>query len=880
VPILTNSERHIYKATHTSVELPQRGRQPARALEKAAFIRGLQLQHGEVRAVVRALDERERERIPREVLGVLEGFELHDAAGTAPGLGAIASVPPEVLRAFGQAVVDVRTERVAEIRRNGAARTQDQQQLLRRSGAALDLTMQAAKAGSLLSFAHASLHAFTQAIKISPIGMLHLERLEMTPIGVERGELLGTVPLAPKETTSVRQKEWAVTDQEFSSIVTDYLENYSERGVAEKSEMAAATESQTRHSQQLGLGATVSGSYGFVSFSTSTTFNTASSADESVRVSRKQASDIISKASARVRKERKVTIESRSTTGSEEETTRTLTNPSDTDSMRIDYYSMMRKWRVRLLQYGLRMTYDIAIPEPGATLRGPLVEIAQLEAKMAVPFAFALKAGDITPLNYQDHAATWGASVPPPPQPIINQRIGGPVHGLGEVGEDTDWHFNELEVVVPDGYQISGVWLDAMLGNVGNDPENRMFAVFGYGAPPGLGTNGKASFVENLSGQQGFLIGRTGRQKIVHFIHHIDTAAVTFVFDFSPTDPSLAAWRFDVWQRLHDAARDAYYTSLQTLGVQRDNLRQKLADVDTLTLRQEEREEVMKGVLRWLLGPEFDFMPDDVEALFTGTGVPFGTSFTSNELGIDAKGWATMFRFQEMVKFLQQAIEWENLLYFLYPYFWDVPSAWNFVRTIRHPDPNRQQFLRAGSARVVLTIRPGYEQAFAAFVDQGNFGEILPPDHPYLTIGQEIQAYDRANYPGIPPANAEGAARPLIHPLQRRAWREMQGIIALLEKYRAGQGAYPTSAQGLAALSGVGAVPAGDPWGRPYVYTSPGSVNDYEVSTLGKDGAASGDGENADITSWAPASLIAEWFDYTPSRGVDVQVNTALSALA
>jgi hypothetical protein len=233
-----------------------------------------------------------------------------------------------------------------------------------------------------------------------------------------------------------------------------------------------------------------------------------------------------------------------------------------------------------------------------------------------------------------------------------------------------------------------------------------------------------------------------------------------------------------------------------------------------------------------------------------------------------------------MVKFVQQAIEWENLLYFLYPYFWDVPVAWDFVRNLRHPDPNRQQFLRAGSARVVLTIRPGFEQAFAAFVDQGNFGDILPPDHPYMTIGQEIQAYDRANYPGIPPANAEGAARPLLHPLQRRAWREMQAIITLLEKYRQVNGTYPTTTQGLAALSSLGTVPPADPWGKPYVYASPGAVTDYEVSSLGADGAAAGEAENADITSWAPASLIAEWFDYTPSRGIDIQVNTAPSALA
>ena len=41
-----------------------------------------------------------------------------------------------VLCAFGEAVVDVRTQRVQEIRRNEATRTQDQRQLLRSGGAA------------------------------------------------------------------------------------------------------------------------------------------------------------------------------------------------------------------------------------------------------------------------------------------------------------------------------------------------------------------------------------------------------------------------------------------------------------------------------------------------------------------------------------------------------------------------------------------------------------------------------------------------------------------------------------------------------------------------------------------------------------------------
>jgi hypothetical protein len=39
--------------------------------------------------------------------------------------------------------------------------------------------------------------------------MLNLERIEMSPAGLERGELLATIPLAPKERTSVVQKEWS-----------------------------------------------------------------------------------------------------------------------------------------------------------------------------------------------------------------------------------------------------------------------------------------------------------------------------------------------------------------------------------------------------------------------------------------------------------------------------------------------------------------------------------------------------------------------------------------------------------------------------------------------------------------------------------------------
>ncbi|MOA51285.1 Type II secretion system protein G precursor [compost metagenome] len=39
-----------------------------------------------------------------------------------------------------------------------------------------------------------------------------------------------------------------------------------------------------------------------------------------------------------------------------------------------------------------------------------------------------------------------------------------------------------------------------------------------------------------------------------------------------------------------------------------------------------------------------------------------------------------------------------------------------------------------------------------------------------------------------------------------------------------------------------------DPWGHAYVYESPGiNGQDFSLNSLGKDGAAGGDGDNADI---------------------------------
>jgi hypothetical protein len=742
---------------------------------------------------------------------------------------------------------------------------------------------------SLVASASGAVNAFERSVTITPVGMLHLERIEMEPAGIERGELVATIPLAPSEVTNVVQKEWAVTSQEFSSIVTDFLESYSEKGVTEKTELADSTESQTKHSEQLGLNASVSGSYGFVTFATSANFNTSSSDDESKKASRNHATEVTQKASTRVRKEHKVTIQTSSVVGKEDTSTRTLTNPSSTDTMRIDYFSMMRKWRVRLLQYGLRMTYDIAIPEPGATLRALHAQLASLEEQLSGSFAFSLDPTKIGITNdYLDRAKDLGIALEPQPDADWSHQFSQTLQKSKDASVTQTLDFD-----IKEGYAISKL----TVGGWGSPSEDSLgFSLYLVVPPTGMrlfvppSSGVKTTDIEPFSDfdhpgvmdlQVDAFDGNTGHISIPFMQDYMSSGVLYASVHAARLDATNVAWQQRVWQALYNAARDAYYTQQQLWTQQRDALKAEIENVDTLTLRREEREEIMKGVLRWLLGPEFDFMPQEVQALFLSTNRSvadwvnrMSEWFVNDDTGMTPANWSTMYMYGEMVKFIMEAIEWENLLYIVYPYFWDIPFAWDFVRRLQHPDPTREAFLRAGSTRVVLTVRPGWEDDFLGFLENGEFGNL---NHPYMTISDEMRAYANTNYPGIPPANPESSVRPLLMPSQRKAWQDMQTVIGLLEQYKAKNSAYPTTAQGLAALAGFGNVPSADPWGNPYQYLSPGKYNDYDLFSYGADGAPGGDGENADITSWATASLIGEWFEYTPSHGLDIGITTAFA---
>ncbi|HEY7140499.1 MAG TPA: type II secretion system major pseudopilin GspG [Methylomirabilota bacterium] len=97
---------------------------------------------------------------------------------------------------------------------------------------------------------------------------------------------------------------------------------------------------------------------------------------------------------------------------------------------------------------------------------------------------------------------------------------------------------------------------------------------------------------------------------------------------------------------------------------------------------------------------------------------------------------------------------------------------------------------------------------------------------------------------------------------QAAARVQIELLGSALDQFKLDVGRYPSSQEGLQALQQSPGNATGwegpylkkdvpkDPWGNAYQYRSPGEHGEYDLASLGSDGAPGGDGEARDVTSW------------------------------
>jgi len=87
----------------------------------------------------------------------------------------------------------------------------------------------------------------------------------------------------------------------------------------------------------------------------------------------------------------------------------------------------------------------------------------------------------------------------------------------------------------------------------------------------------------------------------------------------------------------------------------------------------------------------------------------------------------------------------------------------------------------------------------------------------------------------------------------KQAKTDLHTLENCLDLFKIDKGRYPTTEEGLQAVVAAGKCKPRlkDPWGRDYVYLSPGQLHpeSFDLKSYGADGQPGGEGENADVVN-------------------------------
>ncbi|EFL37136.1 conserved hypothetical protein [Streptomyces viridochromogenes DSM 40736] len=551
---------------------------------------------------------------------------------------------------------------------------------------------------------------------------------------------------------------------------------------------------ETRRQMDLALRADgqvdASGQYGPTKLDVSAGF----SADFSLEEATTRATDVTKRAVARAA----TRIESRTRT---ERVQRSLTRVTDVARHEIDntgdehvrgiYRWVNRVDRFQIWRYPDRLQLEFEIPEPGRFL---LTQLSRPQDDQGTvpqpPDRFELPLEGITPDNYLQLAAKFGATgLPEPMEASIGVSQSFTIRSPEPLPSNstTLWNANSIgerqELAIPAGYAatqvivkidatpIHGWWRREYSSSVGWEDLERFHTITGS-----VAVGDQLFFVQqpgpdaaNTNTIQSTGTSSSHPQYLDAHLHHTTpvsaltppvsvklpiaatltgaaSGTVTVEATCAVTEQARAAWRQDVYDGLR-TAYDLWVREWRAEQARSGKAIGALAERSPVRHDEMIRAELRRHVVSWLLG----------ESPFQGrpaVRVQPSSADTTDDITPDIDIAAALATAPE-IQFLEQCLEWSNLSWVCYPYYWADRDRWARLSDLETVDPQLGQFLRSGSARVVVPVRPGFSAAVKHWLlyRQPWLGASCAPvpDNPlYVSIAQEIRDQLMPPADGIP----------------------------------------------------------------------------------------------------------------------------------
>jgi len=503
-----------------------------------------------------------------------------------------------------------------------------------------------------------------------------------------------------KERTHLRSR----TTEETVTVETEVKrEEERDQQTTERFELKTEASQLQKEDMSLKIGLAVSGKYGpVVEFKASTDFALNTSKEEASKIATSYSKDVTTRAATRIFERRREERILKTIEVFKEKNTHGIDNKTSANHVVGQYQWIDKIYEAQVYNYGARLLFDIMVPEPAAFLLHALTQQPKASADLVKPLPFTLSPTDLTEWNYAYYVKQYQVvGVTPPPEPYLT--VAKVVEGKGT---QADGVTKVLEIPLPDGY-----------GAIGHQWASR------YNE-----WNGKLDVVvlpDPVSLRVGSITLAVKGWKIEVF-------TVSLAIFCQRTERVLTEWKL----KTHVAILQGYQKQLR-------DYEEKLAALEVQAAQQIQgrnpgeneqliRAELKKGATSVFTAQHFDLFG---AISLSSQGYP-----QANLTEAEMEG--------KYIRFFEQALEWDQMMYFFYPYFWGRKSNWLKRALLQDADPLFAEFTKAGAARVVLSVRPGFESAFAHYLDTGQIwegGDLPDVTSPlYVSIIEEIRERDKA----------------------------------------------------------------------------------------------------------------------------------------
>jgi hypothetical protein len=496
---------------------------------------------------------------------------------------------------------------------------------------------------------------------------------------------------------------------------------------ADRNEMQSEAEKTVQQDFRLDAGLQVSGAYGpVVKFSananTSYSTSTQETKRQSVTFSKELTEKISEKVREKVRKERVRKLREET----EETNTHKIQNENaENGHIRGVYRWLNKVYDAQVYNYGKRMMYEFLVPEPAAFYIYAKVQNQDPNAVLIKPEpptyeGRALMPSDITLDNYYSFVSTYRITDAPPPPARTTTRS----HKANQQG-DAEGNYNNAEVLsIPEGYKATAGSISFGLVTAN---ETDFFFYMLVGDQTFYVRKGVDDPAPEESPVGYFSLSRAMEKEMAVQVVGFKIKAYTVGIDLfcELTDEALAKWQLSVYDAIIRAYMNedaAYEEKMRVKAIQNGPV-QGLNPLFNEKIARDELKKLCLMILRNDSSMDFDGYNDE-----EGSEPTIDIDETCSQTSI--------------IRFLENAFEWNNMLYTYYPYFWGRHSKWIGALHISDEDPEFESFLKAGAARVQVPVRPGFERAVAYFCQFGSpwLGNDPPinGDMMYVSIIEEI----------------------------------------------------------------------------------------------------------------------------------------------